>query len=804
MSVTTTNINTVHGYLFDIYHNKDKMIIWLKAKDNNAVEKIEFPWSPFIYVVSNSKSELEYLLKDNNILSYFIKEYSYEYKFEYPSSCDQNKKEVLKLTVRDSSQILNLAKYIKGFSSHFGKYRLYNVDVAPEQSFFYEKEYFPFGLYSLGKSQRVNDLYDSSSDIKIENDSIDSFDYLIPDFKFLTFNIISNNKSISNELENEISAIQVKTFNNDNTLKEKFIIEEDSEIETILQFSYEVNRLDPDIILTTGGDQFLFPHLFNRAIKNDIENQLLINLNRELNQEFLKSKNRFLIGSKDLKNNSQQSSSHSYVSYGKVYFKPRSFFLFGRIHIDTNTSFIYKNNGLDGLVEISRICRMSPQVTSRSTIGKCLSSLYFYNASKKDVLIPWKPTTSEIFKTFYDLLKVDKGGTVFESKPGGYDNVAEFDFVSLYPNIMLKKNISSETINCKCCKDRQDNRVPGLEHLYHSCIKRKGIVPISLETILERRLHYKKKKRESISKNAIHSKSKYDNRQDALKWILVTSFGYLGFSNSKFGRIDAHIAVCAYARDILLKTSKIAERHGFEVIHGIVDSIWIKNNKENNSELSALDEQLRYENLKKDIEKKTGFSISFEGVYKWIVFDSSKTNSMLPALNRYFGVYEDGTIKMRGTETRRHDTPPLFVKFQEELLQTMATYDTVDEVKKSVLKLENIYRKYKNQTISGNISVADLIFTKRISKNSEDYADRNTMENCVLKLLSNNGKKLRAGEEIKYVIADYYSKDHLKRAIPVELITDHSHNHNASKYDVHRYCELLYIIYNSITSRFYE
>ena len=108
-----------------------------------------------------------------------------------------------------------------------------------------------------------------------------------------------------------------------------------------------------------------------------------------------------------------------------------------------------------------------------------------------------------------------------------------------------------------------------------------------------------------------------------------------GFSNSKFGRIDAHIAVCAFARDILLKTSKIAEKHGFEVIHGIVDSIWVREkNGFNNNPIYSHDPANRYMDLKKDIEEQTGFSISFEGIYKWIVFDSSKANPQLPALNR--------------------------------------------------------------------------------------------------------------------------------------------------------------------------
>jgi DNA polymerase elongation subunit (family B) len=56
----------------------------------------------------------------------------------------------------------------------------------------------------------------------------------------------------------------------------------------------------------------------------------------------------------------------------------------------------------------------------------------------------------------------------------------------------------------------------------------------------------------------------------------VTSFGYLGFNNAKFGRIDAHIAVCAFDRQIFLQTSKIAERYGFRIVHGIIDSICFK------------------------------------------------------------------------------------------------------------------------------------------------------------------------------------------------------------------------------------
>ena len=77
----------------------------------------------------------------------------------------------------------------------------------------------------------------------------------------------------------------------------------------------------------------------------------------------------------------------------------------------------------------------------------------------------------------------------------------------------------------------------------------------------------------------------------------------------------------------------------------------------------------------------------------------------MPALNRYFGVFEDGnTIKTRGIELRRHDTPPLFAKFQEELLQKMNFADNIDDIKKMIPRLEEIYIKYR-----------DLIYYKKFT-----------------------------------------------------------------------------------------
>jgi DNA polymerase elongation subunit (family B) len=55
-----------------------------------------------------------------------------------------------------------------------------------------------------------------------------------------------------------------------------------------------------------------------------------------------------------------------------------------------------------------------------------------------------------------------------------------------------------------------------------------------------------------------------------------------------------------------------------------------------------------------------------------VAFIHSKQNNILPVPNRYFGVYEEGTLKVRGIEASRHDTPMFFCKFQQEVLEIMS------------------------------------------------------------------------------------------------------------------------------------
>jgi DNA polymerase, archaea type len=717
--------------------------------------RIEEKWQNYFYVASDNISKLEQLVQNDNILSSIS---SYEFVKRYETIIDTKKSIVLKLSMDGKN--LKLANTIEKMNG-YQDCRLYNVDLIPEQKYFFDHDIFPLGLFEVTDGNSVL-LWEA------KNDGIWSTDYHLPYFKKIHIKLNFPKGKII-KLEDELNSISIVQYNDTNSIDNKSKIDivdlsDKSEKKLLKELLRIVQDIDPDFIFTEDGDSFTFPYLTHRAEINKIN----LCLGRDNNMSLTKPERK----------------GNSFFSYGRTYFRPSTIKLFGRIHIDkSNTFTIRTGSDLEGLFEISRLCRIPLHEASRASIGRCLTSLHLYNATKKGLLIPWKPVLFEHPKNMLELFLADKGGLILEPEIGLHEKISEFDFVSLYPSIMLKRNVSAETVLCDCCLDNPKFRVPELN--YHICNK-KGLIPVSLEIVLDKRLRYKNLKNKTSDPTL---KDIYDKRQSALKWILVTSFGYLGFSNAKFGRIDAHIAVCAFARNILSQAMHIAEDMNFDILHGIVDSIWVKkkDGASNND----------YTNLKETIKKETGFDVSFEGVYKWIAFLPSKINSHIPVLNRYFGVFEDGTIKTRGIEGRRHDTPDFLVQCQNEILEILAQGNSIQDIKQNKLSL--IIKKIKDNLSLlkyRKVEPESLVFTKLLSKDYNQYHNRNTLENSAIKQLELNGEYLKAGQILQYVIMENNGPI-LKRVLPIQLLDNKTYY-----YDIKRYSELLIDTCNNITKPF--
>ena len=129
------------------------MIFWIKQeKDGKIVRLEDSSWSQSIYLASDDKHDLASVAKDERV-SPFIKHYEFVKKYE--KIIDKTKSEVLKLTFTELSQAQKLAKSIM-LGGGFGQFRLYNVDILPAQSYFYEHDIFPLAFCQVSVSSDVD------------------------------------------------------------------------------------------------------------------------------------------------------------------------------------------------------------------------------------------------------------------------------------------------------------------------------------------------------------------------------------------------------------------------------------------------------------------------------------------------------------------------------------------------------------------------------------------------------------------------------------------------------------------------
>ena len=188
--------------------------------------------------------------------------------------------------------------------------------------------------------------------------------------------------------------------------------------------------------------------------------------------------------------------------------------------------------------------------------------------------------------------------------------------------------------------------------------------------------------------------------------MLVTCFGYLGYRNARFGRIEAHEAVTAFGREKLLQAKELCEEEGFELLHAITDSLWIR--KKNLMEEEVLE-------LCGKISQATGITMSLEGIYRWMTFLPSKGNPESPVANRYFGLFENGKMKARGLAFRRGDMPPFIQEAQIRMLEILAEAKNKDDYQSKIPKILELLLEYSLKLKEGQVKAEELTIGKRIS-----------------------------------------------------------------------------------------
>lgn len=729
------NPTKVKGWLLDVYPSDfGKIAVWIISEKGERI-KLTDKFQPCIYV-SAKQEDLEPLISR---LCSNQKIASWQFVQKYVQATDNEKSRVLELTVKDCRQIRGLALEILRMGDYL-RYELHNCDIQGDRSYLFSRDLFPLAFVEV-KSVKSGLEYALL-------DSVESLDYAIPKLRIIKLEVEVAKKGIIANFDDSIDKILLTEEGKDDVA-----IDYGDEATKLLQLICAIKELDPDVIVTQSGDSFLLPYLRYRATVNDVTDE-------------------FILSRESTPFDQKNTSGRTYISYGRTFYRASTIRLHGRIHVDENSTFIIREAGFDGFIEIARTCRVPLHTAARFSIGSSMSSIQCYQAIKDERLLPRNKKIPEAFKSAMDLLVGDRGGFIYEPRLGIHDSVGELDFSSMYPSLMAKYNISAETVLCKCCPDSPD-RIPDLN--YHICTKRVGMVPKTVNLALTKRLNYKRLMNETSDKQL---KQIYDKRQTALKWILVTCFGYLGFSNSKFGTVDGHIGVCAFAREAFLKSAHIAEDNGFEVIHGIVDSLWLK--KQN----ATIED---YHQLCSIITKEIGVSINFEGYCKWIAFLPSCLHPHVSVLNRYFGVMDNGKLKVRGLEVRRSDTPKFIYDAQMEMIDVLSSANSSEEFTRKIPEALEVVKTYRRKLINGEIPYPDLVITKHLSKNLNSYR-QHVSQLIAAEQLAKEGVEIHAGNNISFLFTHSENK-HYHRRVMAEQLIERGVNADLEKY--------LFLLYSS-------
>ncbi|MFQ5580752.1 MAG: DNA polymerase domain-containing protein, partial [Nitrospiria bacterium] len=607
---------------------------------------------------------------------------------------------------------------------------LYNCDLSLPQLYFFSKGLFPLAFCELAAGNKGE-----IQEIELK-DSPWATDYTIPPIS--TLHLKMEGGSIHpDQCGPRPLAVSIEGTTH--------VIEGGSETETIEGFNSLLKRYDPDLILSEWGDPCILPQLISSAEGLGLS----LHLNRE---PFRKVQSR---------------KEQSYFSYGRIVHKAQARILFGRWHIDVRNSFLVSHTALEGVFEFARLSRIPVQQMARTSTGTGITSMQMNLAFQENILIPWRKREPEGFKSASQLLLSDKGGLTYTPKLGFHEEVGELDFASMYPSIMVKYNISPETINCRCCFD---NLVPEIGH--HLCKKRKGLIPRFLKPLLDKRTEYKRLLKDTKD---TRQKQIYDERQSALKWGLVTTFGYQGYKNARFGKIEAHEAITAYSREKLLQAKSLAEAEGFEMIHAIVDSLMIR--KRGTSEAA-------YEMLARRISRHCEIPIAFEGIFNWVCFPPSKSNPGIATPGRYLGVYRSGKTKLRGIEVRRSDTPVFIKRAQLEMIEILSAAKNCKAYESLLPQVINCFEGYRNKLRSGQVPFVDLAISKALSKAPHEYQKASLIA-IVANELAARGVRLMPGQTISYVITE------MKARVPTDRARALGFIDGASGYDVEKYEALL-------------
>jgi DNA polymerase I len=386
--------------------------------------------------------------------------------------------------------------------------------------------------------------------------------------------------------------------------------------------------------------------------------------------------------------------------------------------------------------ELTHIVRQSPFDVSRMTPGQLVEWLLISEAHNAGELVPARPVGEE-FEERLDETYV--GAYVMEPAKGLHEDLVVFDYRSLYPSIIVTHNIDPSTLNCDCCKPSQVVTVPELG--YKFCTNRRGLIPSTLEKIIQERVRLKTEMKKH--KPGSREYRQLNAQQWALKITANSFYGMLGYPRARWYFKQCAESVTSFGRHYIKNTINMARDFGFDVVYSDTDSLFCKLNGRGRDAASLFLKQVN-DSLPGIIE------LELEGFYPRGVFITKK---------RYAMIDDEKRIVVKGLEFVRRDWAAIARKTQEAVLKAVLRDGSPKEA-------AEIVRKTTKDIVGGRVNLEELIIYTQLAMAIESYRTIGPHVIAAKKLRA-KGAEIEPGMIIAYIEAKGTGSIS-ERAVPVE------------------------------------
>ncbi len=494
---------------------------------------------------------------------------------------------------------------------------------------FYRRYLIDNNLVPMAELELVGDLIDSFETIDSDDDSLEIIKLTespktantdFQEFKMMSFDLeVYNPHGMPNPETDEIIMIGIdsnvgirKVIS---TKGEEFILNDEEmgfielvndEKEMIETFIKTVKESNVDIIIGYNSDNFDFPYLKDRAKLYGIDLDLGVDGS---SIKFLRRGYTNAASFKGLLHIDLYLVMRRYMSLDRYTLERVYYELFNEEKIDVPGERIFEfwDNGGDELknlfkyslddvvatlkiaeqtlplnLELTRIVGQPFFDVSRMSTGQQAEWFLVRKAYERDEVVPNKPnmTAGDIRERGNN-----SGGYVKEPEKGLHENLVQFDFRSLYPSLIISKNISpdvlvKENIDLDYFSDldleiEEENGDCFIspEHFHRFKKEPKGFIPSVVGDILAER--FKIKKEMKACDDPVLKKS-LDVQQQALKRLANTMFGSFGFLRFRWYSFECAQAITAWGRQHIKKAMNEAEKYGFYAIYADTDGFYAK------------------------------------------------------------------------------------------------------------------------------------------------------------------------------------------------------------------------------------